>query len=51
MPVSGAAPLRLGTRDLKYFLVGALDDVAIYPRILTANEVWEHYRLGSGVRH
>lgn len=51
IPVSGAAPLRLGSRDLKYFLVGALDEVAIYPRVLTAHEVWDHYQLGSGVRH
>jgi hypothetical protein len=47
-PVSGTAPLRLGTRDLKHFLVGALDEVAIYPRVLTAREVIEHYQLGKG---
>ena len=51
MPVPGTAPLRLGTRDLKHFLVGALDEVAIYPRVLTPNEVWEHYQLGRGLRH
>lgn len=50
-PVPGAAPLRLGTRDLKHFLVGAFDELAIYPRVLTANEVWVHYQLGSGARH
>jgi len=47
MPERGSAPLRLGTRDLKHFLVGALDKVAIYPRVLTASEICDHYRLGS----
>jgi hypothetical protein len=47
-PVPGTAPLRLGTRNLKLFLAGALDEVAIYPRVLTAKEVLEHYNLGSG---
>jgi hypothetical protein len=47
-PVSGTAPLRLGTRNLQHFLAGALDEVAIYPRVLTAKEVLEHYNLGSG---
>ncbi len=42
-PVSGTAPLRLGTRNLKHFLVGAIDEVAIYPRVLTAKEI-----LGAG---
>jgi hypothetical protein len=45
-PVSGTAPLRLGTRNLKQFLVGAIDEVAVYPRVLTAKEVQEHYSLG-----
>lgn len=48
-PMPGVAPLRLGTRDLKHCLVGALDEVALYPRVLTANEVWDHFQLGSGV--
>lgn len=48
MPERGSAPLRLGTRDLKHFLVGALDEVAIYPRLLTENEIRNHYQLGSG---
>jgi hypothetical protein len=47
-PVAGGAPLRLGTRDLKSFLTGALDEVAIYPRILSAKEVLENYRAGTG---
>jgi hypothetical protein len=47
-PAHGAAPLRLGTRDRKSFLVGALDEVAIYPRVLSAAEVLENYQAGAG---
>jgi hypothetical protein len=45
-PAHGTAPLRLGTRDLASFLVGALDEVAIYPRVLTADEILSNYQLG-----
>jgi hypothetical protein len=47
-PVSGTAPLRLGTRNLKHFLVGAIDEVAIYPRVLTATEILGNYNIGKG---
>jgi Concanavalin A-like lectin/glucanases superfamily len=47
-PVHGTAPLRLGTRDRKSFLVGGLDEVAIYPRVLLAEEVLENYKAGAG---
>jgi hypothetical protein len=47
-PVHGTAPLRLGTRDTKSFLTGALDEVAIYPRVLTAKEILENYKTGTG---
>jgi hypothetical protein len=47
-PAHGDAPLRLGTRDLKGFLTGAIDEVAIYPRVLTAQEVRENYHAGRG---
>jgi hypothetical protein len=47
-PAHGAAPLRLGTRDLKSFLIGGLDEVAIYPRVLTAAEVLDNYRAAAG---
>jgi hypothetical protein len=50
MPAHGTAPLRLGTRDGKSFLVGALDEVAIYPRVLTAGEIRLHYEVGAGLR-
>jgi len=43
-PRMGSAPVRLGTRDLHSFLTGGLDEVAIYPRKLTAAEVQENYR-------
>ena len=47
-PVAGSAPLRLGTRDKKNFLTGALDEVAIYPRMLTAKEIQANYDAGRG---
>jgi hypothetical protein len=43
-PKHGTAPLRLGTRDANSFLIGGLDEVAIYPRVLSANEILENYR-------
>jgi len=43
-PRVGTAPVRLGTRDLASFLTGGLDEVAIYPRKLTAAEIQENYR-------
>ena len=47
-PQVGTAPLRLGTRSFGSFLIGGLDEVAIYPRVLTAAEVADRYRAGSG---
>jgi hypothetical protein len=46
-PRPGRAPLRLGCRDLKSLLRGGLDEVAIYPRSLTAAEILETYRLAT----
>jgi hypothetical protein len=46
-PRHGSAPLRLGTRDLGSFFTGALDDVAIYPRVLTAAEIAGNYRAAQ----
>lgn len=46
-PAHGSAPLRLGARnDLNFTLNGALDEVAIYPRVLTPDEVLENYTAG-----
>ena len=47
-PRHGAAPVRLGCRDLTSFLRGGLDEVAIYPRCLTADEISKNYRLAAG---
>jgi hypothetical protein len=44
VPHAGNAPVRLGTRNLTSYFDGRLDEVAIYPRVLTAKEVEEHYR-------
>ncbi len=46
MPRHGGAPLRFGTRDGKSLFMGALDEVAIYPRVLSAREVADNYRAG-----
>jgi concanavalin A-like lectin/glucanase superfamily protein len=44
--VAGDAPLRFGTRDKKSFFSGAVDEVAIYPRVLTAREIADNCRAG-----
>jgi hypothetical protein len=53
MPVHGALPLRLGTRDAASsgnaaisYLNGGLDEVAIYPRVLSGPEIMENYNFG-----
>jgi Concanavalin A-like lectin/glucanases superfamily len=46
-PRPGGAPVRLGCRDLTSFLRGGLDEVAIYPRCLTAAEILKGYRLAT----
>jgi hypothetical protein len=46
LPAHGTAPVRLGTRDKASFFFGALDEVAIYPRVLTADEILENYETG-----
>jgi hypothetical protein len=50
-PKHGGAPLRLGTRDLKGFLTGGLDEVAIYPRVLSAEEILQHWKVAQGHRN
>lgn len=49
-PKHGSAPLRLGTRDLRGFLTGGLDEVAIYPRVLEAEEIQRHWKVAQGKR-
>lgn len=47
VPESGTAPVRLGTRNFTSFFAGSLDEVAIYPRVLTATEIKAHYRAAN----
>jgi hypothetical protein len=42
-PEQNSSPVRFGTRDLQSFLAGGLDEVAIYPRVLSANEIARHW--------
>lgn len=44
---AGSAPLRIGTRDKNSFFTGALDEVAIYPRVLNDDEIADNYRAGQ----
>jgi hypothetical protein len=50
VPTHAGAPVRLGTRERKGFLIGGLDEVAIYPRVLSPDEIRLHYDLGVGNR-
>jgi Concanavalin A-like lectin/glucanases superfamily len=43
-PAHGTAPLRIGTRDRKSFFLGAIHEVRIWRRALTAAEVDALYR-------
>jgi hypothetical protein len=43
VPAHGGAPIRFATRDGNSFLTGGLDEVAIYPRVLTGAEIMENY--------
>ena len=46
-PAHGSAPVRLGARDnLLLTLEGGLDEVAIYPRVLSDAEILENYTTG-----
>jgi hypothetical protein len=47
VPQAGDAPVRLGTRELKAFFHGRLAEVAIYPRVLTAEEIRENHAIAS----
>lgn len=49
VPAHGTAPLRFGTRDLATFLTGALDEIAIYPKVLSAAEILDHYQTATAI--
>ncbi|WP_159719025.1 LamG domain-containing protein [Geminicoccus flavidas] len=42
-PKNGTAPVRIGTRDFKSYFRGAIDDIRIYDRPLSAAEVMQLY--------
>jgi hypothetical protein len=53
VPMHGSLPLRFGTRDAATsgsaapsYLTGGLDEIAIYPRVLTPDEILENYLAG-----
>jgi hypothetical protein len=48
-PAHGPAPLRFGTRDRGSYLAGGLAEIAIYPRVLRAQEIRENYLAALGV--
>ncbi len=50
VPRSGDAPLRFATRSAtaNSFLNGQLDEVAIYPKVLTPERIMRHYNAGIG---
>jgi len=50
VPRRGDAPLRLATRSAtpNSFLTGRLDEVAIYPKVLTPETIKRHYDVGTG---
>jgi hypothetical protein len=49
-PENGAAPLRFATRQLNGFFTGALDEMAIFDRPLTAAEIGNLSISGGGGR-
>ncbi len=50
VPKRGTAPVRLGKRDGIMMLIGALDEVAIYPRVLSPDEIQLHYAVATGLK-
>src|SRR5690606_22078120 len=43
-PENGTAPFRIGTRDLTSYLKGVLDDLRVYNRVLTDEEIYALYK-------
>lgn len=50
VPCRNDAPLRFATRSAtaNSFLDGQLDEVAIYPKVLTPEQIMRHYKIGIG---
>jgi hypothetical protein len=46
-PTAGSSPVRVATRDRRTFFAGAIAQVAIYPRVLTEDEVQAHYAAAT----
>jgi hypothetical protein len=42
----GTAPVRVGTRDLHSFFAGTVDELAIYPSLLSQRQIDAHYHAG-----
>ena len=47
-PVQGKLPVRFGTQDLESFLIGQLDEVAIYGYVLSSAQILSHFKAGMG---
>ena len=45
---TNTSPLKLGEHNNSYFLDGVLDEVAVYTRALTLDEIEAHYNDGAG---
>jgi hypothetical protein len=48
VPRSGDAPLRLASASGNSFPTGRLDEVAIYPKVLTPERIKRHFDVGTG---
>jgi hypothetical protein len=50
LPRGGDAPLRIATRSAtaNSFLTGGIDEVAIYPKVLTPEQIKRHFDVGTG---
>lgn len=48
-PENGSAPMRIGTRDFRSFFQGAIDDLCVFNKRLTAAEVSNIYQLEDNI--
>ncbi len=49
-PSNGTAPVRVGTRNSGSFFAGGIDDLAIFPTLLTQTQIRRHYEAGRVVQ-